>query len=70
MSEKGAWIRGGPELRPNDRGTLRPGGMDLALPFTVRSTDGGDLHVAFDLDETRTAACVHRLRELKQPRAA
>ncbi len=56
LSPAGACIHGGPALSEGASGTLRLASFADPLPFTVRSTAGGDLHVAFDVtDATRTA---------------
>ncbi|AWM04004.1 methyl-accepting chemotaxis protein [Bradyrhizobium amphicarpaeae] len=50
LSEGGAWIRCAPKLNPGEPGVLRIKGLDLALPFDVRSQQGEASHVSFALD--------------------
>ena len=54
LSTGGAHLRDGPKAAVASRGTLMLDGVDLRLPFVVRSVEDGGLHVAFELD-ARTA---------------
>jgi hypothetical protein len=50
LSDGGAHVVGGPALAIGSRGTLGLDGAGFALPFRVRSSDGGSLRLEFDLD--------------------
>jgi methyl-accepting chemotaxis protein len=70
ISRGGACVRDGLPLRSNDRGTLRIAGLDLSLPFTVRSVESDLLRVEFDLDETGGAALDRFIEGLASRRSA
>ena len=55
LSETGAAIRDAPPLPVGSRGTLGLDAIGMPLPFTVRSSAGGVLHVAFELDAPTAA---------------
>jgi methyl-accepting chemotaxis protein len=55
ISEGGAWIRCAPQIGVGETGMLRVKGLALALPFGVRTHDGGAAHVAFTLDAGKKA---------------
>ena len=50
LSIGGACIRDAQAMRDGERGTLDAPGVGFPLPFRVRRTDGGALHVAFELN--------------------
>jgi methyl-accepting chemotaxis protein len=70
LSPDGARIHGGPALPQGTSGSLRLAGFTDALPFTVRSTAGGDLHVAFDITDAAKAALGAFLDTLSSRQAA
>jgi methyl-accepting chemotaxis protein len=55
ISVRGAAIRDAPSAPPGARGTLSLAGLDLPLPFVVRSMEAGMLRVGFTLDAAQTA---------------
>ncbi len=64
LSAGGARVEGGPALGAGAGGTLSINGLDFALPFSVRATDGGGLSLAFALEALqgeRVAAFAERL---------
>jgi uncharacterized protein YoxC len=70
LSDGGAHVVGGPGLAIGSRGTLGLEGAGFALPFSVRSSDGGSLRLEFALDAA-TAALFHGVPErLARRRAA
>ncbi|MGA3003926.1 MAG: methyl-accepting chemotaxis protein [Acetobacteraceae bacterium] len=54
LSDLGAEVRGGPNLTAGVRGVLHVQGVNVALPFTVRQSDGDAIRLRFELD-TETA---------------
>jgi hypothetical protein len=69
LSEHGALVRGATETSIGTKGTLTMDGVDIALPFSVRSADTDTLHLAFELDEA-TAATVRAFAEQLTSRRA
>jgi methyl-accepting chemotaxis protein len=65
LSETGAAIRDVPPLPVGSRGTLGLDAIGVPLPFTVRSSAGGVLHVSFELD-AGTAAKLQGLAPLRR----
>jgi methyl-accepting chemotaxis protein len=70
LSEGGARIQGAETVPAGAHGTLSVDGVGTALPFTVRDAHGGVLRVAFDIDETATAALRSMLERLASRLAA
>ena len=70
ISAGGANIRGGPALRPGDRGTLRLESVGSSLIFAVRAVTDGSLHLAFDPGAGTEAALRPLLDRLAQRLAA
>ncbi len=70
LSERGALIRGGPELSTGSSGTLDVDRIGVKLPFVVRDADGKALHLAFDLDAETTKRFAQILEHLAGQRAA
>ena len=70
LSLGGAHVSGGPDVPVGTRGTLGLDGLAAQLPFTVRAARDGDLHLAFTLDATMSAALSSLLATLRTSRAA
>ena len=70
LSEGGAHLRDGPSLQSGTRGMLSIEGVGFPLACNVRSSEGGSLHVAFDLDAATAASFRGVPERLVQPRAA
>jgi methyl-accepting chemotaxis protein len=69
LSEGGARVLGGPALTVDASGVLLLGAIEAPLPFTVRSTRGDALHVAFALDDA-AAEPLRRLLRAECPLSA
>jgi methyl-accepting chemotaxis protein len=70
LSERGARVRGTPDLPAGARGLLRLDGVAVPLPCVVRTAEGEELHLAFELDEAAAAALRPVLERPKLRRAA
>jgi len=70
LSDGGAHVTGGPALSVGACGTLSLEGVGFPLPFSVKASSGGSLHLAFALDATTAAAFRGVAQRLAQPRAA
>ena len=70
LSEGGACIDGTPAIRPGERGVLDISGVSCRLPFAVRSTEDGRLHVEFALDPAATAIITPFVEDLRHRMAA
>jgi methyl-accepting chemotaxis protein len=70
LSEGGACIAGGPALANGTSGTLVLEGVGGPLPFNVRQTDAGFLHVAFSPTDVATGRLRPLLDRLAKARAA
>jgi len=70
LSEGGASLSGAPALLPGVGGSLNMDGVRSAIPFVVRSADGGVLHVSFDADAGTLAALQPLLGQLSRREAA
>jgi methyl-accepting chemotaxis protein len=70
LSEGGARLADGPDMRDGQRGTLDIPGAGSALPFQVRRAGGGTLHVAFDPEAAREAGLRSLVEQLARRRAA
>ncbi len=70
LSESGANVRAGPPLPTGAGGTLRIDGLAATVPFVVRSTAEGTLHLAFDVNDAMAAALRAFLDGLPRAQAA
>ena len=70
ISESGAAIAGGPQLPIGTRGTLEVDRIAMQLPFSVRATGDGAMHVFFELDAAGTANFGALLRQIGIRQAA
>jgi methyl-accepting chemotaxis protein len=70
LSDGGARVTGGGMLPVGTRGTLTVDGVGLPLPFAVRSTESGALHLAFMLDTVSLGSLRGVLERLAARRAA
>jgi hypothetical protein len=70
LSQGGARILTTLRLAVGTKGTLELSGVATPLPFTVRSTEGDALHVAFTLDNAGLARLGAALQGVGHQRAA
>jgi methyl-accepting chemotaxis protein len=70
LSESGARVRGGSDVRAGARGTLAIDGVDYALACVVDRSEDGVLGLEFALDEATAARLRETLRGWGQGRAA
>ncbi|WP_431856697.1 methyl-accepting chemotaxis protein [Azospirillum sp.] len=70
LSVGGAMIEGGPDLAVGATGTLGLDAVGVPLPFRVRATGRGVLHVTFEISETASAAVRRVIDGLGRTRAA
>jgi methyl-accepting chemotaxis protein len=70
LSLRGALARDAPTASVGTKGTLTMDGVDLTLPFSVRSVQNGALHLAFELDAASTARLESVIERLSGRQAA
>jgi methyl-accepting chemotaxis protein len=70
LSEGGAHVLGAPESGAGAHGILRIDGVAVPLPCVVRSVEGDEAHVAFQLDEVAARALREVLSRLEVRGAA
>jgi hypothetical protein len=70
LSAGGAYMTGAPDAPGGTRGTLTVEGIGMSLPFTVRASRRGELHVAFTLEATEAARFAQIIAGLRTQRAA
>ena len=70
LSERGACVHDAPLLEIGSRGALHIERVDTPLAFTVRSIEGGALHVEFETDDSIGALLRPLLDALPQRTAA
>ena len=70
LSEGGASIADAPAMAAGASGSLVLAAIGVPMPFTVRHSENGALHVAFRLDEAGTLRLRSVLAGIATPRAA
>jgi methyl-accepting chemotaxis protein len=70
LSEGGARLADAPNMRDGQRRTLEIPGAGSALPFQVRRSEAGTLHVAFEPEAARTTGFRSLVEQLARRRAA